>query len=227
MYTVPLIGAALLLLLLPAGPVPGTAVTPAVTGSQRQAVAPSPPPLRLYPLLNAPLENPFAQRHWIKPAMFTAYNGTGGYGNTTHFAGHSANTLLGKNGDVIAPTFPFLFNTNLSGALDTLKQQEIYLTDINQYVPGVPVSTYGEYKPARLLLDSVEKIMSDAYTGMDNGEQDGRYLGEYAGQQYRSAGGDSHPVRALALAARGDELRRNVTTHAPARLSHLPVACGV
>ena len=140
--------------------------------------------LRLYPFLNAPLENTLAHRHWIQPAMFTKYNHTGGFGNTTHFAGHGANLLLaGSLGDVIAPTFTYLFNANLDGALHTLREQQVYLTDINQYVPGVPVSTYGQYKPPRLLLESVEKIMGDAYTGMDNGEQDGRYVGEYAGQQ--------------------------------------------
>ena len=146
--------------------------------------------------------------------MFTTYSSTGGFGNTTHFAGHSLNSLLGGGlGDVIAPTFPWLWQANLSGALQKLREQQVYLTDINQYVPGVacvqPACTYGQYRPQRLLLDSVESIMGDGYTGMDNGEQDGRYVGEFAGQQYRGSGGDSHPVRELALAARGDELRRN------------------
>jgi hypothetical protein len=184
---------------------------PTTASSQPPPVPP--PALRLYPLINDPLANTLAQRHWIRPAMYNTFNSTGGFGNTTHFAGHSLNSHLGGLGDVIAPTFPWLWQPNLTGALEDLMEQKVYLTDINQYVPGVacvqPQCGYGQYKPPRGLMDSVEKIMGNAYTGMDNGEQDGRYVGEFAGQQYRGSGGDSHPVRALSLAARGDELQRN------------------
>jgi hypothetical protein len=192
-------------------------LAPPVLASRAHTQTMLPPPplpqLRLYPHLNAPLDNPLARRHWVKPALLTAFSSTGGYGNTTHFAAHGAQLEGMSLGDVIAPTFPFLWQANLSGALQTLLEQRIFLTDVNQYVPGVActtgVSTYGQYVPPRGVLDTVERLMGDAWTGMDYGEQDGRFLGEFAGQQYRSAGGDTHPVRSLALAARGDELRRN------------------
>ena len=86
----------------------------------------------MYPDLNQPLENTLAKRHWIKPSMLTTYSSDAGWGNTTHFAGHSLNSLLGGRGDVIAPTFPWLWAPNLTSRLHALREQQVYLTDINQ-----------------------------------------------------------------------------------------------
>ena len=65
------------------------------------------------------------------------------------------------------------------------------------------------YKPPRTTLAEVDAALGASFTGMGNAEQDGRYVSGFTTQMNRPSGGGAHPDRALAMAARGDELQRS------------------
>ena len=198
-----------------------------VLGAAAAAGLSATPPLRLYPLRDEPLSSPVQQRHWVKaPSVF---------GNTTHFCGYRGNADSADLdayeatglGNIIWPAYPFLYTPNLTGRLDDIKRRGMVLVDVSQYVPGdtddcgpyppnttvIPTAGVGvcAYKAPRKTLDLVNEKLGDAFTGMDNGEQDGRYIG-FATQMNRPAGAQHHPDRQLALAGRDDELRRSYLT---------------
>ena len=66
-----------------------------------------------------------------------------------------------------------------------------------------------QFRAPRRIMDIVNEKLGGSFTGMDNGEQDGRYIGSFANQMSRCAGANAHPDRPLALQARGDELKRS------------------
>jgi hypothetical protein len=179
-------------------------------------------PLRLYPLRDDPLASPVQHRHWVKaPSVF---------GNTTHFCGYRGNAdwadleayQASGLGNIIWPTYGFLLTPNLTGRLDDIKRRGMVLVDLWDYVPGdsdncgpYKNGTTGpgmggvcQFRAPRKIMDLVNEKLGDSFTGMDNGEQDGRWIG-YATQMSRPAGANAHPDRLLALQARGDELKRS------------------
>jgi hypothetical protein len=188
-----------------------------------QCAASDAPALRLYPWRDEPLSSPVQRRHFVKaPTVF---------GNTTHFCGYRGNADAADLdayeatglGNVVWPAFPFLYTPNLTGRLDDIKRRGMVLVDVSNYVPGDtdncgpyapgapnPTASIGvcAYKAPRKTLDLVNEKLGDSFTGMDNGEQDGRWIG-YATQMNRPAGAQYHPDRQLANAGRGDELKRS------------------
>lgn len=126
-------------------------------------------------------------------------------------------------GNIIWPTYGFLLAPNLTGRLDDIKRRGMVLVDLWDYVPGdsddcgpYPNGTTGpgmggvcQFRARREIIDLVNEKLGDAFTGMDNGEQDGRYIGSFADQMSRCAGANAHPDRRVALQARGDELKRS------------------
>ena len=87
-------------------------------------------------------------------------------------------------GNVIWPFHDFLGAENLSELIDEFKQRGLYLFDIWGIVPGSGPGTWEQFKLpqniSRLLIDK----LGGHWLGMDNGEQDGRYIGGYASQMY-------------------------------------------
>lgn len=71
----------------------------------------------------------------------------------------------------------------------------LWLADVSNYVPGdrsvcdpPPPSSVCEYHAPRRTLELLGAQLGDRFTGMDNGEQDGRYIGGYASQLLRGGG---------------------------------------
>ena len=155
---------------------------------------------RLYPELNRPSDNPRQQQAWTKvpmsvagsaerPCLFAAYRGA--LDSPAALDAYNATRL----GTVVWPQYPVLYDPNLSATLDSLVTRGLWLADISNYVPGdmdtcSPTPPIGvcEVRPARAITDLVVAKLGERFTGMDNGEQDGRYM-SYTPQQLRGRGG--------------------------------------
>ena len=93
-------------------------------------------------------------------------------------------------GDVLWPSYPILFATNLDELVEEIKRRELFLFDIWGYVPGSgPPGYWRQFRPPPGVLELFESQLGRRWLGMDIGEQDGRYVGGYAaGMMPASAG---------------------------------------
>jgi hypothetical protein len=90
-------------------------------------------------------------------------------------------------GDIIWPAYTLLYDPDLPEIVQELKNRNLYLFDLWGYVPGSgPGGYWQQFKVPREALELFENELSDRWLGMDNGEQDGRYIGAYARQLYPS-----------------------------------------
>jgi len=92
-------------------------------------------------------------------------------------------------GNIIWPSYPLIFRKDLPDVVQELKKRNLYLFDIWGFVPG---SGPGGYWQQFAMPDNTaglfEKELGDHWLGMDNGEQDGRYVGGYASQMFPAGG---------------------------------------
>lgn len=88
-------------------------------------------------------------------------------------------------GRVVWPSYPIVFAKNLDELAAEIKRRDLFLFDIWGYVPGSgPGDYWQQYRPSREALATLETTLGDHWLGMDVGEQDGRYIGGYAGQMH-------------------------------------------
>eukprot|EP00056_Hartaetosiga_gracilis_P010520 m.155878 g.155878 ORF g.155878 m.155878 type:complete len:919 (-) comp13331_c0_seq4:210-2966(-) len=156
---------------------------------------------RLYVTPYDVYNNPITARNFIQPPTRALI------GNVTRFAasrglpmnstGYVVNyqeyiknmTSVLATGDVLWPTFNFLNAVNLVDVLKFLNSNDILVTDVWDYVPGDTdacglgqTSGVCEFKLNPSQKEALNTYMPDRFTGMDIGEQDGRYVGRYASQ---------------------------------------------
>lgn len=154
---------------------------------------------RVYSSLLNPKEHPDYERRHVHPPDWTTFR------NRIHFT-----TLRGfdiKNhrivgyadqikkyavdfelGDVLWPSYPILFAENLNDLVEEIRQRGLFLFDVWGYVPGSgPGGYWKQFDPPREALELLVTKLKDRWLGMDNGEQDGRYIGGYASQMYPSS----------------------------------------
>ena len=83
-------------------------------------------------------------------------------------------------GDIVWAHYSMLFNGNLAEQVAELKRRGLYLFDLWGFVPGVgrphPKRRWGEFDVPPDVLRLFERELGDRWLGMDNGEQDGRYV---------------------------------------------------
>ena len=85
-------------------------------------------------------------------------------------------------GDVIWAHSGMLFNKNVREQVEELKRRNLYLFDLWGFVPGSGPGPWTQFKRPEGVTEMFEKELGDHWLGMDNGEQDGRYVGGYANQ---------------------------------------------
>lgn len=94
-------------------------------------------------------------------------------------------TVEHQLGRVIWPHF-FLYKAeNLEELVVEIKRRDLFLFDIWGFVPGmVPTETqgFGHLVPTAEQLALFHRELGDHFLGIDNGEQDGRYISSYASQ---------------------------------------------
>jgi len=93
-------------------------------------------------------------------------------------------------GDVIWPSYPVLFAKNIQALAEEIKRRKLFLFDIWGYVPGSgPGGYWRQFRPPDGVLKMFESTLGTHWLGMDNGEQDGRYVGGYASQMAPASAG--------------------------------------
>lgn len=85
-------------------------------------------------------------------------------------------------GDIIWAHYGMLYNKNVREQAEELKRRNLYLFDLWGFVPGSGPGTWTQFKRPDGVTEMFEEVLGDRWLGMDNGEQDGRYVGGYANQ---------------------------------------------
>jgi hypothetical protein len=90
-----------------------------------------------------------------------------------------------KLGRVIWPAQPTLHTQNVKDLIGEIKRRGLYFFDLWGYVPNSPVpgAVFAYRMPPAGMVAYLEQELGDRFLGIDNGEQDGRYIGRYACQQ--------------------------------------------
>ena len=150
--------------------------------------------IRIYGYPMNPRLHPDDNRRRIKPPD------SGTFGNQIHFMALRSldgdyKRLLDQYtvkyglGNIIWPAYPIIFRNDLLQVVQEIKKRDLYLFDIWGFVPGSGAGGYWQqFVVPDHALELFEKELGDHWLGMDNGEQDGRYVGGYASQMYPSGG---------------------------------------
>jgi hypothetical protein len=187
---------------------PATLLLASALLTAAQATAESAPggsdaPHRVYGRLLDPREHPDYHRRAVKPPTWETF------GNRTQFfslRGFQVDEAKGmivdyakeierytrqyELGDVIWPSYPILFAKNLGDLADENKRRNLYLFDIWGYVPGSgPGGYWQQFKPSAEAFATLESKLGERWLGTDIGEQDGRYIGGYAGEMTPASAG--------------------------------------
>ncbi|MBO7688720.1 MAG: hypothetical protein J6V72_20240, partial [Kiritimatiellae bacterium] len=85
-------------------------------------------------------------------------------------------------GDIIWAHSGMIFNKNVREQAEELKRRGLYLFDLWGFVPGSGPGAWTQFKRPAGVTEMFEEVLGDHWLGMDNGEQDGRYVGGYANQ---------------------------------------------
>ena len=146
--------------------------------------------VKIYPYLMDPRQHPDEVRRWIKPPDRQIFEGRIQFITLRSLDGDYKKSLdlytkkfnLGK---VIWPAYSVLFRPDLEEVAREIKQRGLYLFDIWGYVPGSGPGGYWQaFKVPEKSLEIFQRVLGNRWLGMDNGEQDGRYIGGFAGQMF-------------------------------------------
>ena len=86
-------------------------------------------------------------------------------------------------GNILWPSYPVIFRKDLPEVVQEIRKRKLYLFDLWGYVPGSgPGGYWQQFVVPNGVLSLFEQQLGDRWLGMDNGEQDGRYVGGYASQ---------------------------------------------
>lgn len=157
-------------------------------------------PIRVYPHYLNPREHPDDSRRAVKPPSWSLF------GNRTQFTSLRSfevkdgklvgfvdeiekNTRTHALGDVVWPSYPVLFASNVGDLVDEIKRRNLFLFDIWGYVPGSgPGGYWQQFKAPPEVLAMFQEKLGDRWLGTDIGEQDGRYVNGYANQLTPASG---------------------------------------
>ncbi len=93
-----------------------------------------------------------------------------------------------KLGRVIWPMTQVLYMPHIDEVIEELRRRDLFLFDLWSYVPGSSmVGMWSNITPPQGMVAHLEKTLGERFLGVDNGEQDGRYVAGYARQQCPNA----------------------------------------
>lgn len=86
-------------------------------------------------------------------------------------------------GDVYKVSYPVIYAENVAELAEEFRKRDLFLFSLYGYVPGSgPGGMWRQYVAPPEVLRCFEERLGDHWLGMENGEQDGRYVGGYAAQ---------------------------------------------
>ena len=89
-----------------------------------------------------------------------------------------------KLGRIVWPLLNLLHCGHLAQVLEEIRRRGLYLFDMWSYVPGSPLEgTWSNVTPPPGMVRHLQRTLGDRFLGIDNGEQDGRYIWATAEQQ--------------------------------------------
>lgn len=150
----------------------------------------------VWPYLVDPRQHPDYTRRQVQPPGWDVFHGQ------TQFAALRSLQIQGGRivdfealldkytktyqlGDVLWLFRDVLFTSNLDELVESIQRRNLYLFDIWGYVPGSgPPGVWQQFQPPPHVLPTLESKLGTRWLGMDNGEQDGRYIGGYASEFY-------------------------------------------
>ena len=144
--------------------------------------------IRTYPYPVHPREYSDDARRWVKPPDRQVFEGRTQFIALRSLDGDYKKSLdlytkkeqLGK---VVWPHYLMLYRNDLEEVAKEIKQRGLYLFDIWGYVPGSgPGGVWQAFQVPAKSLEIFQSVLGERWLGMDNGEQDGRYIGGYSGQ---------------------------------------------
>jgi hypothetical protein len=169
-------------------------LSPAAQDSRTEPAPPGGGTRRVYAHLLDPAEHPDYGRRSVKPPTWATFK------HRTQFICLRGFTVQDDRitgyaeelerfcrthelGNVVWPSYPILFATNLGDLAAEIRRRELYLFDIWGYVPGSgPGGYWQQFKPPAGVFALLESRLGERWLGTDIGEQDGRYIGGYADQ---------------------------------------------
>jgi len=166
-------------------------------GTARQPVIPH----RIYDHLLVPPKHPDYTRRHVQPPGWDTFDGRTHLTTLRGFEIHDG-LIVGYQekiekyvvrhalGDVLWVSYPILEARNLGDLADEIKRRNLFLFDLWGFVPGSgPGSYWQQFRAPAGVFDLLESKLGTHWLGMDNGEQDGRYIGGYASELFPSSAG--------------------------------------
>jgi len=182
-------------------------LNPRRAGAENSNLPASPPASgtkhRVYTHLLDPREHPDYTRRHVQPPSWDTFDGRTQFaalrdfkiedGRIVHYAEEIEKyTQKYELGNVLWLFCSTLYARNIDDVADEIKRRNLFIFDIWGYVPGSrpqPGGYAGEFQPPAGVLELLQSKLGDHWLGMDNGEQDGRYIGGYASQLYPESAG--------------------------------------
>src|SRR5574344_256164 len=147
--------------------------------------------IKIYPYKMEVTNHPDHFRHYVKAPSDSLF------GNKVHFI--SLRNLDGsdfrnridqwvnkfKLGDIMWVSYPLIYQKNLKEVVAEIKKRNLYLFDLWGYIPGSgPGGYWQQFSIPAGVTDYFQQELGERWLGMDNGEQDGRYVGSFAPRMY-------------------------------------------
>jgi hypothetical protein len=146
--------------------------------------------VRLYPYQMIPSRHPDYLRYHVKSPDASFFNDKIQFIALRDLSGDYRQKLdqwvdKDKLGNILWVSYPLIFQDNLREVIDEIKKRNLYLFDLWGYIPGSgPGGYWTQFVIPDGVLELFETELGDRWLGMDNGEQDGRYVGSFAPRMY-------------------------------------------
>ena len=147
--------------------------------------------LRLYPYRMNPREHPDEMRRYVKSPDMSLFDNKTQFISLRDLSGEDYKKRIDqwvdkdKLGNILWVSYPLIYQDNLKEVVAEIKRRNLYLFDLWGYVPGSgPGGYWQQFIIPDGVLDLFKAELGDRWLGMDNGEQDGRYVGGFAPQMF-------------------------------------------
>lgn len=146
--------------------------------------------VKLYPYKMNPRNHPDDLRHWVRTPDSSLWNNKVQFMALRDMSGDFKSKIdrwvdKEKLGDILWVTYGMIYQKNLEEVVAEIKKRDLYLFDLWGYVPGSgPGGYWTQFQIPDGVLDLFNSELGEKWLGMDNGEQDGRYVSSFAGQLY-------------------------------------------